>query len=194
MEFSRISAATQFVRPEDVDEVLIGRGPERHVARVREDGRRVLRLTIPDRRTSREHAKLVRTPAGWTLEDLESKNGSVLNRLRVSGARRLASGDLIELGHTFFLFQEHVPTAAHDPADLVAISPDVVRQLEPILLREPAGQREKWLAAPVGTANQQFLEALRNFMYWENYDVRVRMDGKIDRVVLADILSKHPSK
>ena len=25
-------------------------------------------------------------------------------------------------------------------------------------------------------------------MYWENYDVRVRMDGKIDRVVLEDIL------
>jgi hypothetical protein len=24
-------------------------------------------------------------------------------------------------------------------------------------------------------------------MYWENYDVRVRMDGKIDRVVLEDI-------
>ena len=27
-------------------------------------------------------------------------------------------------------------------------------------------------------------------MYWENYDVRVRMDGKIDRVVLDDILQK----
>jgi hypothetical protein len=27
-------------------------------------------------------------------------------------------------------------------------------------------------------------------MYWENYDVRVRMDGKIDRVVLDDILRK----
>jgi hypothetical protein len=26
----------------------------------------------------------------------------------------------------------------------------------------------------------------------ENYDVRVRMDGKIDQVVLTDILSKHP--
>jgi hypothetical protein len=24
-------------------------------------------------------------------------------------------------------------------------------------------------------------------MYWENYDVRVRTDGKIDRVVLEDI-------
>ncbi len=81
-----------------------------------------------------------------------------------------------------------------EPADLVVISPDVVRQLEPILLREPAGQKDKWLAAPTGTADQAFLEALRNFMYWENYDVRVRMDGKIDRVVLADILAKHPSK
>jgi uncharacterized Ntn-hydrolase superfamily protein len=77
-------------------------------------------------------------------------------------------------------------------ADLVVISPAVVAQLEPILLREPANQPEKWLARPQGTANQAFLEALRNFMYWENYDVRVRMDGKIDQVVLADILSKHP--
>ena len=36
-------------------------------------------------------------------------------------------------------------------------------------------------------ANRTFLEALANFMYWENYDVRVRMDGRIDRVVLEDI-------
>ena len=39
-------------------------------------------------------------------------------------------------------------------------------------------------------ATPAFLEALKNFMYWENYDVRVRMDGKIDRVVLEDILKK----
>jgi uncharacterized Ntn-hydrolase superfamily protein len=79
-----------------------------------------------------------------------------------------------------------------EPSDLVVITPDIVRQLEPILLREPVDQAPKWLAAPQGQANQVFLEALRNFMYWENYDVRVRMDGKIDRVVLQDILHKHP--
>jgi uncharacterized Ntn-hydrolase superfamily protein len=77
-------------------------------------------------------------------------------------------------------------------ADLVPISPAIVSQLEPILLREPVNQPEKWLARPQGTVNQTFLEALRNFMYWENYDVRVRMDGKIDQVVLADILTKRP--
>ena len=73
------------------------------------------------------------------------------------------------------------------------ITPAIVRQLEPILLREPAGQPEKWLRAPQGKANEVFLAALRDFMYWENYDVRVRMDGKIDRVVLDDILEETES-
>jgi uncharacterized Ntn-hydrolase superfamily protein len=76
------------------------------------------------------------------------------------------------------------------PEDLIPITPDVVKQLEPILLREPVGQPEKWLAAPQRVANGTFLAALANFMYWENYDVRVRMDGKIDRVVLDDILKR----
>ncbi|MDQ3137580.1 MAG: DUF1028 domain-containing protein, partial [Gemmatimonadota bacterium] len=74
--------------------------------------------------------------------------------------------------------------------DLLPITPAIVSRLEPILLAEPAGQPEKWLARPQRSATATFLEALRNFMYWENYDVRVRMDGKIDRVVLEDMLRK----
>jgi uncharacterized Ntn-hydrolase superfamily protein len=74
-----------------------------------------------------------------------------------------------------------------DSADLVPITPALQRELEVILLREPANQPEKWLAAPQPALNGIFLTALANFMYWENYDVRVRMDGKIDRVVLDDI-------
>ena len=77
-----------------------------------------------------------------------------------------------------------------EPQDLVPITPEIVARLEPILLAEPAGQPEKWLARRQGKPTQAFLEALRNFMYWENYDVRVRMDGKIDKVVLDDILKK----
>jgi uncharacterized Ntn-hydrolase superfamily protein len=79
-----------------------------------------------------------------------------------------------------------------EPADLIPLTPEVVAQLEPILLREPAGQAEKWLRASQRSVTPLFLEALRDFMYWENYDVRVRMDGRIDRVVLNDILAKHP--
>lgn len=74
-----------------------------------------------------------------------------------------------------------------DSADLLPITPALQRELEAILLREPAHQAEKWLAVPQPSLNETFLSALANFMYWENYDVRVRMDGKIDRVVLDDI-------
>src|SRR5881409_1354615 len=74
--------------------------------------------------------------------------------------------------------------------DLIPITPEIVKQLEPILLREPLNQKDKWLDATQGVANRRFLEALANFMYWENYDVRVRMDGKIDRVVLQDVLAR----
>jgi uncharacterized Ntn-hydrolase superfamily protein len=78
-----------------------------------------------------------------------------------------------------------------EPRDLVPITPAIVAQLEPILMSEPVKQSQKWLAQKQGKATPAFLEALKNFMYWENYDVRVRMDGKIDRVVLEDILKKH---
>jgi len=77
-----------------------------------------------------------------------------------------------------------------EPRDLIAITPAIVAQLEPILLSEPVNQPQKWLKAKQGSATPTFLEALKNFMYWENYDVRVRMDGKIDKVVLDDILKK----
>jgi len=74
-----------------------------------------------------------------------------------------------------------------DSADLMRITPALQRELEAILMREPVNQPEKWLAAPQPSLNAAFLNALANFMYWENYDVRVRMDGKIDRVVVEDI-------
>jgi uncharacterized Ntn-hydrolase superfamily protein len=89
--------------------------------------------------------------------------------------------------HQLYFFQSR-------PEDLVPITPEIVRQLEPILMAEPLNQREKWLAAPQGTANAKFLQALENFMYWENYDVRVRNDGKIDRVVLDDILARRKKR
>jgi len=89
--------------------------------------------------------------------------------------------------HQLYFFQSR-------PEDLLPITPDVVRLLEPILLAEPKGQPEKWLDHAQGTANPKFLGALANFMYWENYDVRVRMDGKIDRVVLDDILQRRGLK
>ena len=95
---------------------------------------------------------------------------------------------LRELARLYRLHQLYFFTSR--PEDLVPLTRAIVRQLEPILLREPLGQAQKWLDTPQGVANDKFLNALANFMYWENYDVRVRMDGKIDRVVLDDVLKR----
>ena len=95
---------------------------------------------------------------------------------------------LRELARLYRLHQLYFFTSR--PEDLIPITPAIVKQLEPILLSEPRGQKEKWLDAPEGTASPKFISALANFMYWENYDVRVRTDGTIDRVVLEDILKR----
>jgi uncharacterized Ntn-hydrolase superfamily protein len=95
---------------------------------------------------------------------------------------------IAELERLLALHKLHFFTS--EARNLVAITPAIVAQLELILLSEPASQPKKWLEAKQGSATPAFLEALKNFMYWENYDVRVRMDGKIDKVVLEDILKK----
>ncbi len=81
-----------------------------------------------------------------------------------------------------------------EPADLLPITPALQKELEAILMKEPRGPGDKWLTAPVGAVNDKFLNALANFMYWENYDVRVRMDGKIDRVALEDIRKQQATR
>jgi len=82
--------------------------------------------------------------------------------------------------HTLYFFTT-------DSADLMPITPALQKELEALLIEK------KWLDAPQASVNQTFLTALANFMYWENYDVRVRMDGKIDRVVLDDIRKNRKS-
>ena len=96
-----------------------------------------------------------------------------------------------ELQRLYELHKLHFFTT--DSTDLMPITPALQKELEAILLREPVNQREKWLSAAQPTLNETFLTALANFMYWENYDVRVRMDGKIDRVVLEDIRKNRKS-
>jgi pSer/pThr/pTyr-binding forkhead associated (FHA) protein len=53
---------------------------------------------------SRRHAQLVAEGGDWFLVDLASANGSFVNQRRVTGARRLEAGDLIQVGNTSLRF------------------------------------------------------------------------------------------
>jgi transcriptional regulator with PAS, ATPase and Fis domain len=104
---------------EGTDEVSIGRGPARRCERRVDAGLRRLVLGVPDRRVSTTHASLSRSGASWRLEDPGSKNGTLINGQRQLQVQ-LHSGDLIEVGNTFFLFRDDVPVHASQSLDLDA--------------------------------------------------------------------------
>jgi sigma-54 dependent transcriptional regulator, acetoin dehydrogenase operon transcriptional activator AcoR len=94
--------------------VQLGRGPRR-MARVAGDG--VLDLVLPDAWMSKVHAEVRRQKNRWTVRDLESKNGTLVNGERIQAAD-LQDKTLIQLGRTFFRFRSKQPTWG--PANLEA--------------------------------------------------------------------------
>jgi hypothetical protein len=60
-------------------------------------------ICLADSIASRRHARLVRTGEDWTLEDLDSTNGTMLNGVAVE-SKALHDGDVIEIGVTRLVF------------------------------------------------------------------------------------------
>jgi pSer/pThr/pTyr-binding forkhead associated (FHA) protein len=80
----------EFVYEISGTETLIGRGTSTH-------------LRVPDESISREHAVILLENDGYTLEDLQSTNGTQVNGKRVRSAR-LGEGDEILIGQTRMRF------------------------------------------------------------------------------------------
>ena len=117
----RPSAPAMRCSLEHVDEVMLGRAGRRQASRA--DGSGVPRLSVgvDDAWMSASHALLRRVLGSWTLEDLGSKNGTLVGGRRCQRAE-LEDGDLIELGHTFFLFRARVPPSG-DVVESSALAP-----------------------------------------------------------------------
>ncbi len=82
--------------------------------------------------------------------------------------------------HKFYFFRT-------DPRNLVVIDASICKELQ-ALLKNKAYKEMEFYAGPVnGVFNPATKKALQDFMGWENYDVRIRDDDKIDKEVLEDI-------
>lgn len=68
-------------------------------------------MQILDRVVSKEHAHVERqADGGYAIRDNESRNGTYVNGVLVSGVRRLRNGDRITLGSTEIVYHEDVRT------------------------------------------------------------------------------------
>jgi len=80
------------------EETLIGRNPTTDI-------------TLLDEGISREHALIIydADEDSYTIEDLQSTNGTKVNGKRVRSAQ-LEDGDDLQIGHTHFQFRISPPT------------------------------------------------------------------------------------
>ncbi len=62
-------------------------------------------VVLEDSGVSRRHAELRPAGEGWTVADLGSTNGVLLNGRALRGAQPLSPGDRIELGSTQLVFE-----------------------------------------------------------------------------------------
>jgi hypothetical protein len=76
-------------------------------------------ISVPwDPEMSRLHAELLPRAGEWTVtDDGLSQNGTWVNGLRLTGRRRLADGDLVQVGRTVFAFCD--PRPSHGGPTLV---------------------------------------------------------------------------
>ena len=105
-----------------------------------------------DRTVSRLHAVLEAFPAGWSVRDMGSRNGTFVNGQKLAGDRVLGPGDEVRIGRTRLVLRggsqrEHTATeAAQPPPTLTRRERDVLVALcRPVLsgdvFTEPASIR-----------------------------------------------------
>jgi len=71
-------------------------------------------IMLRDASVSSRHARVLRTPDGFVIEDLQSRNGTFVNGERVIGQRLLADNDVVRFGRVLLTFNVAAETRVGD--------------------------------------------------------------------------------
>ena len=130
LECARPLAGSLRIDLTGLDSVVIGRGEERGRSRPGGGGPRDLRIAVPDGWMSSVDARLSKDRGMCDCAGRQLRNGTLLNN--APAARQpLSGGDVLEVGHTFFLFRM-IEAPADAALDLEATPSD------------PGGQTLSW--------------------------------------------------
>jgi hypothetical protein len=71
-------------------------------------------IVLTDGSVSSSHARVMRTPEGFAIEDVGSRNGTFVNSEKVAGKRALADGDVVRFGKVVLTFNVAIETKKQD--------------------------------------------------------------------------------
>ncbi|HEX4381492.1 MAG TPA: sigma 54-interacting transcriptional regulator [Myxococcales bacterium] len=163
---ARVILSLQSERPHDEPLVLPlqgvqavwfsrGRGPAR-AERAQAGSEVHLKVEVPDRFLSSNHASLQRVLGSWLLEDQHSRNGTFVDGQKVE-RHELTEGTVFEIGHTFCVFRGAAPDELREGAG--SLQPAFAAQLRaleraaptslPVVLRGETGTGKEVLARTV---------------------------------------------
>jgi Nif-specific regulatory protein len=74
-------------------------------------------IVLKDERCSRNHLEIFTAAGQWTLRDLESRNGTMIDNKLVTGDQPLTPGDTIRIGHTQLVFVHKLSEAFGSSSD-----------------------------------------------------------------------------
>lgn len=87
-----------------------------------------------DQQVSRLHAVFERYPAGWSVRDVGSSNGTFVNAERLVAEHRLCNGDEIRAGETRLVFRDRGAEEAEQTLCADDEPPEVTRREHDVLL------------------------------------------------------------
>ncbi len=107
--------------PLSEDKNVIGRSPE-------------AAIRLDDQSVSRQHAEIARVPGGWSIKDLGSKNGTVVNKSPVTEPVIAGHKDVIKVGIYLLRLITQEATIAEEmtlPPDMVGLESTVMTEIQP---------------------------------------------------------------
>jgi len=117
------------------------------------------RVQLHDEQASRFHAEIRDAAAGWSIRDLDSRNGTLVDGERVAAERQLAPGDVVTIGRVEIVICDGVPpvdstgdVAAVGGTAEAGISPELQAWQASITHRRAKGRLLEDIRESAGTA------------------------------------------
>ncbi len=165
-----------------IDEVSFGRGPARCIV---DAGERRLRVELADAAVSSTHARLMRTGGTWSIVDQGSKNGTLVNGLRITRTE-IGAEDLFEIGSTFFLVKPVTAPPDRGPPALRTLDAELASELR-LLARIASSKVPVLLLGASGTGKEMTARAVHELSERTGPFVAVNCGALPDGLIASEL-------